>query len=64
MELERKNWKKKFLIRLPKDAEPKEFYDKDEKELIKTAIEEIYGVDMDIQDIIRADIQKFNKYKQ
>ena len=65
MELDRKKWTKKYLIRLPKDAKPKEFYkDKNEKELIKTAIEEIFNVDLDIEDIIRADILKKKFYEQ
>jgi len=62
MVLERKKWTKKFLVRLPKDAKPKDFLsNQTETELIKIAFEEIYGIDMDIQDIIRADIQKFKR---
>lgn len=61
MELERKKWTKKFLVRLPKDAKP--VSDHDEKNLIKWSFEDIYGIQMDEQDIIRADIQKFHHYK-
>jgi len=37
MDLKRKNWTKKFLVRLPKDAKAKN--DADEKKLIKTAFD-------------------------
>ena len=54
MELERKNWTKKFLVRLPKDAKPQN-EDVDETRLIQGAFEGIYGIELDEQDIIRAD---------
>jgi len=60
MELERKKWTKKFLVRLPKDAKP--VNDDDEKKLIQCAFEGIYNIELDEQDIIRADIQKFHHY--
>ena len=47
---------KKYLIRLPKDAKPTN--NEDEIKLIRWAFEDIYGISMDDDDIIRADILK------
>ena len=56
MDLERKDWTKKFLVRLPYNVKPKD--NADEIKLIKWAFEDIYNITMNEKDIIRADALK------